>query len=712
MMNSPRWNRILALAACLLALASEVSAQAPVSRYRADTLTVEALRAPASLDAVPFSVNRRDLTPIVRGETGLSLAPALDQVPGVMVAERHNLSQGDRLVVRGIGARASFGVRGVRLLVDGIPLTMADGQSQLGVVDLAQMASVEVIRGPAAALYGNAAGGVLQLQSAPVTASGAEVSAFVGSDGLFRLRARAEVAGARDQVQIGLSRTDHDGARQHADSRQQTAQLRWVRTLSESLQLAVTSHAYDAPWLYNPSSLDRTTADADPGSARFFVRQQGAAKQVRHAQLGASLRWQLSDVTDGELAIHGVSRTLDNPIPGRLIDLDRTAAGLRVVGRHAWSDAWETTAGLEWEHQSDTRREFVNEGLPDGELDRYDDDTVFDRIVAGEQQLDQEESATGAGLFAMTRWSPAPAWTISAGLRMDRHAFEATDRFLVDGDDSGDRSLTQWSPTAGVAYSPSRRLTLYANIATAYLTPTTVELGNRADGRGGFNADLDPEHYRSVEGGARFLWVPGRLDGEVAVYQLDLQDMLLPFGIAGSDEVFYRNASAARNRGAELLVTWTPRSAWEATASLSVNDFVFADHVVESGGEAVRVDGNEVPGVPPFTATARVSWRPTRDARLSATVRHTARMFGNDLNGPPPGSDTPQRDFESPAATLVGLRGSLGRDLGGWGAELFLGVDNLLGQEDAYSIVPNAFGNRFFEPAPGRTWFGGVTVSR
>ncbi|MBT3343558.1 MAG: TonB-dependent receptor [Gemmatimonadetes bacterium] len=713
------------MAAWIVATGMAGAAQTPTPPlYVVDTLTVQALRTPATLGSVPYSVNSVPVSQILAHTPGLSLSEALTGIPGIQVVERHNLSQGDRIAIRGIGARASFGVRGLRILIDGIPLTMADGQSQPGVVDLSQLESIDVVRGPAAALYGNAAGGVLHLRSRPVTEDAFRIDALTGSDGLRQARFRADIVQGENRFHLAGSHTDADGFREHAFSRQRTLQAGWQRQLAGHWQWAVTGHLYNAPWLYNPSSLDRAGADSNPEGVRFFVRQQGAAKQVRHAQIGTSLNWAPSNDTGLEIASHVIGRSLANPIPGRIIDLERSAFGLRVVGHHRWRPTWDVVAGVEIEGQQDHREEFGNDGLEGTDVDRFRDDTIFERLLTGERQIDQEETATGIGLFALTRWQLRPFWTLSAGARLDRHHFDVTidddlaradltDQSLADeSDDGGDRNLIQLSPTLGLTYTPSQRLTLYANLATAYLTPTTVELGNRADGRGGFNPDLDPEHYDSMEAGCRFVWPRARIDGELAVYQLDLEDMLVPFGMADSDEIFYRNAAAARNRGTELRLRWTPRARLRIDASLHVTDFVFTDHSVMSGGQAVSVDGNEVPAVPPWSTTLISQWQPTDRSQIRVSLRHQGRMMANDLNGPAPGSDSILADYVEEAHTVIDLRASIQRYLDTWDVDLFLGINNLFDATYNGSVVPNAFGDRFFEPAPGRTVFTGIRLQR
>lgn len=692
----------LVVGAWLGAAGAQSASDAP--HYAVDTLVVEALRAPATLGTVPYSVSRFDVTAPARADPGLSLQEALAPVPGLLVARRHNLSQGDRLVLRGIGARASFGVRGVRILLDDIPLTLADGQAQPGVVDLARVDEVEVLSGPAAALYGNAAGGVIRLRAHAPEGPRRQAAVLVGSDGLRQVRVGAEHVGADAWLSWGASHTDLEGDRAHANARQRTLGAIARRRLADDWEVRAVAHLYDAPYLLNPSSLDRAAADADPQQTRFFVRQQGSAKQVRHGQLGLQLARTGAAGADSRIAAYAVDRTLLNPIPGRVVELDRLAWGLRLDHRQPLRPGLEAAVGLEWEAQRDERDEFANAGLADADVDRFDDDRLFAHVVYGDRLIAQDERASGLGLFALARWRrPAERLQVTAGVRVDRQRFAADDRLLADGDDSGSRTLAEWSPTLGVVWAPHPWLAIWANAATAFLTPTTVELGNRADGRGGFNPDLEPEHYRSGEVGLRGLWPGAALEGEVALYRLQLDDMLVPFQLAGGDEVYYRNASRARNLGTEARLAWHPTAQLDVDASATALDFTFA------GGD---LSGNQVPGMPPRVARAALTWRPASPVMARLALRHESDMYANDGNGPAPDSSAPRSAFVRDAFTTLDLRASLRRHRGAWETEIFAGLDNLFAADFSGSVVPNAAGNRFFEPAPGRTVYVGLRLAQ
>ncbi len=672
---------------------------------------VTATRVPSPLQEVPFSVDRLGAGSF-RGESGVSLDEALRELPGVAVSDRGNLSQGDRVSIRGIGSRASFGVRGIRVLVDDVPLTMPDGQSQLNNLDLHAVGDVEVLRGPSSWLYGNAAGGVIHFRTRPpAAAAGVEPAVIVGSGGMRQVRASADLVRSGHALVLSAGQLEREGYRDHAAGLTRRFNLAGRHPVTGSLAVTSVFNFVDAPYLLNPSSLSREAADSDPRGARFFVRSQGASKRLRQGQGGLTLT---APLRGGSLQVtlYGLARSLENPIPGRIIELDRRGGGvrstftrpLRLAGREG-----RLTAGVDLEGQRDERAEFANEGLPEERIDAIPASEVLDAVLYGERSLLQEEQVTGLGPFAAFDLKLTPRWTLSAGGRYDRYRFEARDRHLTDGsDDSGARAMARFSPAMGIAFSPRKQVTAFANYATAFQTPTTVELSNRPGGAGGFNPDLDPELLRSLEAGLRGAWTRRGLEYSLALFRFTLDDMLIPYQLAGSDEIFYRNAGRTGNRGLETRLSWRPRPPWRLSLSYSLGDFTFEEFAVERDGELVQLAGNQVPGTPRGQLWSQLEYR------LAAftgglELRRVGEYFANDFNGPPPGVDKPRGDYVNRAFTTVGARLALRP---GWPRplELFAGIDNLLGAAYSGSVVPNAFGDRFFEPAPGRSAHAGLSL--
>lgn len=670
----------------------------------ADTMVVSATRAERPVLAVPFAVDVLLGDDLPQAEAGLSLAEKLRYVPGLVVDNRQNMSQGDRITMRGVGARASFGVRGIRLVLDGIPLTMPDGQAQLNNLDLADIGRVEVLRGPSAALYGNASGGVILLdsrseQDAPFVV---RPSVVVGGDGLRRVQ--GQVTGRVDKHQYAISgyRLVANGYRDFSAGETWAFNAHNTFRVSERLSLTGVVHHVNSPFLLNPSSLDRAVADSLPQSARFFVRSQGASKSVLQTQGGVTAQY-VGDAVRVETTVYGLTRALYNPIPGRVIDLDRTAGGWRTVMTGDRSNvSW--TVGLDVEAQRDTRLEFENDGLPNGQVNTVAASDVLKLVQKGAQLQDQKESVTNVGPFVHLGWQVATQWQLALGMRYDHFVFDVTDRWLTDGvDASGSRTMGQWSPSLGVTFRATDLMSVYANVGTAFQTPTTTELGNRPSGAGGFNMDLEPERLRSFEVGVKGFSSSGVVAYDVAGYVMTIRDMLIPFQVVGSEEIFYRNAGKTRNVGLEMHVRWMPSKLFRADVSYSHQRFTFRNYQLESGDQ---LSGNRVPGVPPHRLSVGLAMNHSSGVFGEVHVQATDDVFANDLNGPPVGSSKSERDFVNAGAVVTDVRVGFRRAL----VEGYVGMNNVFDVRYNSSIVPNAFGDRFFEPASGRMVYVGVAI--
>lgn len=670
----------------------------------ADTLVVSATRTERPVLDVPFAVDVLTQVDLPHAEAGLSLAEKLRYVPGLVVDNRQNLSQGDRITMRGVGARASFGVRGIRLVLDGVPLTMPDGQAQLNNLDLADIARVEILRGPSAALYGNASGGVILLQSSkgPDKPFSIRPSVVVGGNGLRRVQVQASGSADKHHYAVSGYRLVSDGARDFSAGRTWALNAKSTYQVSDRLSLMGVVHHVDSPFLLNPSSLNRAVADSLPKSARFFVRLQGASKSVLQTQGGVTARY-VGEQVRGETTLYGLKRALYNPIPGRVIDLDRKAGGWRSVLSGDQSQVgW--TVGVDVEVQRDTRREYVNDGLSDGQVNTIDASEVLEQVRVGNQLQDQKESVTSFGPFVHLVRQLGTRNLVSLGVRYDYFSFGVIDRLQAGGvDASGSRSMGQWSPSLGVTFRATDLMSVYANVGTAFQTPTTTELGNQPNGAGGFNPNLEPERMRSFEMGLKGFTSSGAVAYDVAGYVMRIRDMLIPFQVADSEEIFYRNAGHTQNVGFETHLRWTPVKAFRADISYSYQRFTFRDYQLESGAQ---LSGNHVPGVPPHRLSVGLMLNHSSGGFAEVHVQATDDVFANDLNGPPIGSSKSERDFVNDGAVVTDFRLGLRRSF----VAGYLGINNVFDTRYNSSIVPNAFGDRFFEPAAGRMIYAGVAM--
>lgn len=669
-----RW--LLVLAAAPAAVCAQ--AETDTARIRLDTLLVPVTRATVSSTRAPISLSLIGRGRIQDARATLGLDEALASVPGLIVDNRQNFSLGSRIVIRGLGARAAFGVRGVRVLVDGIPLTMPDGQTNLNNLDLGSAGSIHVLRGPASALFGNAAGGVIAIETEPAPGPrSAEARATIGNQGrssLTRLlKGQLKVAETRGPFDYlaSVSTMRAEGFRDHGRARQTLFNGRAGWMVNPATRLTLVVNAIDAPIAENPGSLPLDSALATPSMAWPRNVATGAGESMQQAQAG--LRLQHTGARGrADVSAYALRRSLENPLPFAVIDLGRTAGGLRALYERAVGSV-ALTGGVDVEAQQDDRREFANEG---GE-------------PVGEPNRDQQDRVASVGPFVQAHID-AGRFSFMLGARYDAVHFETEDLRDVVPDESGERTLHAPSTMIGAAYVLPD-VTFFANVASAFQTPTTTELLNSPPAPGspccpaGFNEDLEPQRALSTEAGLR-----GRLavrwSYEATAWLMDVSDALVQFQVPEAEgRDFFRNAGRTRHRGIELGASGSLSRNVEVSAAYALTDVRFRD----DGSEEAQFEGNRVPGIAPHRAFLGLSWS-AGVTRLAAELQHTSSQYADDAN-----------TAESDGYTLLDVRAHTALALGGMELAPFVSLNNLLDEEYAGSLTVNAAANRFFEPAPG-----------
>lgn len=641
-------------------------------------IEVTVTRVAEPLARVPAAVSVVSRSDIQRGQPGIGIEEALALVPGLIVNNRYNFALGTRISIRGYGARAAFGVRGVRVLADGIPLTMPDGQANLNNVDLTSAGRIEVLRGAASMLYGNAAGGVVAFESElPEPGFGAYARVLGGSHDL--LRANAKVGGGSEQTRylLNFARLDADGFRAHSAVEQNNLNARVRHQLDDRAYLAITLNAADAPTALNPGSLPLDSALVKPEMAWPRNAATNSGEAARQIQLGLEHGREFGSLRAHAVA-YALTRDLENPLPFAYITLARKAGGIRsalsATGAH-----WRVTGGLDVEIQRDEREEFDNvNGRPGSSRTR-----------------DQTDRIVNFGPFLRVSTELTPALALAGGLRYDHTRFEIDDRFRDDNrDDSGKRTMSALSPMVGASYRIADGISAFASISTAFQTPTTTELINNPAGTG-LN-DLDPQRSVSYEVGMRTqrraLWL------ELSAYHTAVRAALVPYQLAGGDgREFFRNAARTRQQGIEAAAQLQATTDLRIATSYTWNDFTFID----DGLPEADFDGNQLPGVPPHHWMTRVGWSPGA-AFLEIELEHTSAFYAADSN---------TAASVNPAATVIDLRVGGSVTLAGSRWQPMFGLNNLLDERYFSSVVINAAGARYFEPAPGRNIYLGVGVA-
>ncbi|MEM9171632.1 MAG: TonB-dependent receptor [Pseudomonadota bacterium] len=647
-----------------------------------EEIVVTASRTETPLAVLPFAADVIADDDLTTARLQLGLDEALQQVPGLLLQNRYNYAQDLRISMRGYGARAAFGIRGIRVVVDGIPETLPDGQSGIDGIDLGAAARVEVLRGGAGALYGNAGGGVLLIKTqAPQDATPLMARVAAGADGYRQTQLQAAMAGQRGGVFINLSDLDYTGYRDHSAARNRQVSLRsnW-REGAHAFNASV--HHTDQPEAFDPGGINAQQASAAPDSARDANVRFNAGEALTQTRIGVRYQYDAGNDAQFNASVYGSARDFAARLPfgnGGIVGIDRRFSGFSLRWRQPLRlgpvDATLFVGG-ERDSQDDERERFVNN---DG--------------IAGALTLQQNEQVTATGAYAVLQVPLPGEGLVHVGTRFDDIQFDVSDRLLSDGDDSGDLGFREFSPMLGVSWRLSQSLIGYANVSRSIETPTTTELANPSQA-GGFNPALDAQSSLHREIGLR--WRAGVQAATLAVFDIDIDDELVPFELAafpGRD--FFANAGKSSRTGIEAWwqANWNTR--WRTTLSYTWSDFRFDQFTLDADDFA----GQRTPGSARHTGFAGIDYRADAGWFASAEFQYVGRIALNNAN-----------TVSTVPARLMTLRFQYPFKTGRIAWAPFVSVSNALDQAYTANGRINAFGGRYFEPGPDRAVVLGVSA--
>ncbi len=647
----------------------------------------------------------------------VNLSESLSRIPGVVARNRQNYAQDLQVSIRGFGSRSTFGIRGLRLVVDGIPATMPDGQGQASTIDLATAARIEVLRGPLAQLYGNAAGGVIQVFTADGSSPPqAGVGLMLGSwdmrrwslgasgrwdgdaqeaDGSGSAAARVNDAASMSRrgtgVVAGYSDFRTDGYRDHSEARRKQFNAKVTIDASEDTTFNIIANRFDQPLAQDPAGLTRAQAEANPRQAAAIAVQQDARKVVTQDQAGVVAEHRLDQDRSVTGRIYAGTRDLDQALSiplaaqasptsaGGIVDLERRygGAGLQYAHRLGTrAGSVRLVAGVDYDTMNERRRGFINDAGVRGALKRDEDDEVSNTDVFGQASWDLNE-----------------AWTLIGGLRASKVRFRVSDDFITaaNPDDSGSKSYSAVNPVAGVVWHYNPQTNLYAQLGRGFETPTFSELAYRPGGESGLNFALDASRSNHFEVGGKFLLAPEqRLD--VALFSIRTSEEIVVDTNAGG-RTTYRNAGGTSREGVEMSYQGRFAKAFSAVTAFTWLQAEFRDEFQGAGGAVPA--GSRLPGIPSHQLFAELAWSPNPVAGPFAGIEliRTGSVAVDDVN-----SDVAE------SATITNLRGGWRFPFGRWSLMTLARIENLGDKRYFGSVVVNDGNGRFFEPAPGRNW--------
>jgi iron complex outermembrane receptor protein len=656
---------------------------------------------PAAIDVV-------DASRIHDTQMRVNASEALVAVPGLVIQNRQNYAQDLQISSRGFGARSTFGVRGMRLFADGIPATMPDGQGQAATFNLDMAERIEVLRGPFSVVYGNHAGGVIQLftregRGSPVL----ESSLSGGSDGMVKLDVNAEGETGGLGYVIDASRFDTEGYRAHSAARRDQGMVKLSTRPGATSKLTVTASSLSQHDTQDPLGVTWATFERNPRAGeidatdtqapkRTLADRYDTRKSIEHQQIGATLEQRFGDdrlhamVYGGSRSViqyQAFSRAFQAPPThsGGVVDFGRDFYGADLnwmFVRPLAGGKLSTTVGIDIDRSTDDRKGYENFVLEQS-VPRFG--------VKGALRRDETDVLTSVDPYLQAEWQGGP-WVLSAGLRHSRLKVEVEDRFLSNGNDSGTIDYRRTTPVIGVLYKVARGLHLYASAARGFETPTLNELFYSSGGTG-FNFRLAPARSRHLEIGAKtVLGSDTRLD--LALFQVRTDDELVVDSSTGG-RTSYRNAGDTLRRGAEVSLDTGLAHGLSARLALSMLRASY-----ETGFGAVPA-GSRLPGVPRASLYGELAWK-DEDGRLGAALETVAngKVYAEDTNTERP----------APGYALVNLRLQARQERDRWRFKEFLRLNNVFDRNYIGSVIVADTNKRFYEAAPGRQWMAGLTT--
>ena len=627
----------------------------------------------------------------------INLSETLVRVPGIVAQNRQNYAQDLQISSRGFGARATFGVRGIRLYQDEIPATMPDGQGQTGSFQLLSTERIEVMRGPFSALYGNAAGGVISVFSESGTPEPV-MTANVGGGSFGTYTAGVKFTGTAGRVGYVAAANwfDTDGFRDHSSATRTLGVGKLAFPLADRTTVTMLGTVQDQPDSQDPLGLTRAQWEADPRQADPVTELFDTRKSVRQLQGGVRLDHAFSDSTSIRVTGYGGKRDVQQFLAftgvapptssGGVVDLEREFGGasVKLFQRARWLDGPVTfTLGVDYDEQSEHRRGFVNN---------------FGQV--GEPRRDEDDIVRNTDVYAQLEWRFLPAASLLAGVRASEVRFRSDDHYITaaNPDDSGSVTFRDTTPVVGLTFHASENLNIYATYGEGFETPTFAELAYRPVGTG-LNFDLKAATSQAVEVGMKALFAK-RHRFNAAWFAIDTDDEIVINAATGGRTTF-RNAGKTKRRGIELAWDGDLTHGVFAHVAYTWLDAEFASDFTSGSPPVAVAAGTKLPGVPEHTAYGEVSWTPPGVPWFSTAleVQYVDKIYVNDRNS----------DF-APAYTVVNLRAGIEQRWGNARLRAFARVNNVADRNYVGSVIVGDTNGRFFEPAPGRNYFFGATV--
>tara|TARA_R110002096_G_scaffold2741_9_gene14110 strand:- start:592 stop:2670 length:2079 start_codon:yes stop_codon:yes gene_type:complete len=683
-------RKITALATPILAAALWIPTVSAAAT-EPEVVEVRASRMGQTLANVAGAVSIVDEQDIQLGRQQFALDESLNRVPGMFSQNRYNFAQDLRISLRGFGARANFGIRGIRMFVDGIPSTVTDGQSVIDDVELGAIERVEVIRGPSSSLYGSSSGGVISLYTESGTPDPyAEARLTVGE--FDQQKYHIKTGGEVDRLNYFLSAShlSYEGFRDHSELRQTTFNSKFTYDINENSDLQVVFNAMDSPTREDSGALSLADVAVDREQAQARNLSSNAGEDIDQQKLGFTYNYNLDNRHEITLRNYYIWRDFETFLPigshipfvadDGVTGFDRFFFGggaQYTFTGELFGRPNQVSIGVDVDSQTDDRQRYINNAG-----------------VKGALTFDQEEQAEAIGVYIRNIFALTDTLQLTVGGRYDSVELEVDDAFLANGNQSSKIDFDEFNPTVGLNWNAWGNMNLFANYATSFETPTFTELANPARdlnvNLGGF-ANVTAQTSDSFEFGMRGALTP-RINVDVAYFTMQVDDEVTNVTNVGNRS-FFENADTDR-QGVEAAAIINVFDGLRLTTAYTWSDFEF-DKFITSPATV----GNELPGIPEHQFYAELAYTHATGFYATWDVIHVGKFYADNANTLAAGDHTVSN-------LRVGHEITVGQTRFG----PYIGVNNLFDEEYFANVRLNAFGGRAFEPAPDINVYGGISA--
>ena len=700
-----RLNAIASLFAAGAAVLAPCASAADTNTPLAGVVVVSASRVEHNSFDLPAAIDVIDAARIHDGQMRVNASEALSAVPGLVAQNRQNYAQDLQISSRGFGARSAFGVRGVRLISDGVPATMPDGQGQPSAFNLDMAERIEVLRGPFSAIYGNHSGGVIQLftrdgKGRPTV----ELNVAGGSDNARKTDLNAQGSSGGIGYVLDASRFETDGYRAHSAATRDQAFAKLTMQPAEGGKLTLVANSLRQDGTQDPLGVTWATYQRDPRAGeidatdsatpkRTLAERFDTRKDIRHQQAGLAYDQRFGDdrlhvmVYGGNRKVtqfQAFSKGFQAPVThsGGVVDFDRDFYGTDinwVSVRALGAGKLTATVGIDYGHSSDDRKGYENFiGSQFG--------------VQGALRRDEDDTLSSVDPYLQAEWQAGP-WVLTGGVRHTQLKVSVADRFISNGNDSGSVEYSHTTPVLGVLYKVNPLLNVYASAARGFETPTLNELFYSGTG-GGFNFKLRAAESDHIEAGVKAI-VAANTRINAALFQVKTSDELVVDSASGG-RTSYKNASKTLRQGAELSLETSIGGGISGRVALT------ALRAVYDQGFGSVLAGSRLPGVPNANMFAELAWKDSSD-HFGAAIETVAagRVYAEDANS----------EIPAPGYAVVNARFNARQEAGAWRFKQFVRVNNLLDRQYVGSVIVGDANKRYYEAAPGRNWMLGASVA-